>query len=146
MLPIRKDVELYERTNVQELNTITTENGGNSKKRRLSINNVKNGTRGPESLSTELSLPATKRFKTGGSLDIIEGGNPSMAEPQRKANFSAYGNHFHERSPLANSKPGQAKKLIIKNFKGKSAKPDFFADILTKMHKKVKDLDLNALC
>ena len=39
-----------------------------------------------------------------------------------KANFSAYGNHFHERSPLANNsaKPGQAKKLVIKNFKGKS--------------------------
>lgn len=118
MLPIRKNVELYEQSNVQEQNTIATENGGSSKKRRLT-NNVKNGTRTPESLPTELSLPAPKRPKTGGSLDRIEGGNPSMAEPQRKANFSAYGNHFHERSPLANSKPGQAKKLVIKNFKGK---------------------------
>ena len=119
MLPIRKDVELYERSNVQEHNTIATENGGSSKKRCLS-NNVKNGTRTPETLPTELSLPAPKRLKTGGSSDRTEGENPSMAEPQRKANFSAYGNHFHERSPLANStKPGQAKKLVIKNFKSK---------------------------
>ena len=45
-----------------------------------------------------------------------------MAESQRKANFSALtspNNGFNRHSPIMNSKPGAAKKLVIKNFKGK---------------------------
>ena len=46
-----------------------------------------------------------------------------MTESQKKANFSSLtnpNNGFNRHtSPLVNSKPGSAKKLIIKNFKGK---------------------------
>ena len=45
-----------------------------------------------------------------------------MADTQKRANFSALNstsNGFSRHaSPLANNKPGSAKKLVIKNFKG----------------------------
>ncbi len=51
-----------------------------------------------------------------------EESDPDMAETQKRANFSALSspsNGFSRHaSPLAN-KPGSAKKLVIKNFKGK---------------------------
>ena len=46
-----------------------------------------------------------------------------MTDPQKKANFSSLSspsNGFNRHtSPLVNSKPGAAKKLVIKNFKGR---------------------------
>lgn len=123
MLPTTKDADLSQGSNVHERETNVAENGVPRKKRRLS-NNVKNGTckTSPDPLQSELNFHPHKKQKTVLPAEGVENADSSMAEPQRKANFSAYGNHFHERSPLANNsaKPGQAKKLVIKNFKGKS--------------------------
>lgn len=122
MLPTTKDADLPQGSNVHEKETNVAENGGLRKKRRLS-NNFKNGTCKATSdpLQSELNFHPHKKQKTVLVAGGVENEGSSMAEPQRKANFSAYGNHFHERSPLANNsaKPGQAKKLVIKNFKGK---------------------------
>ena len=121
MLPTTKDADLPQGSNVHERDTNVAENGGPRKKRRLS-NNVKNGTciTTSDPLQSELNFHPHKKQKTLLSVEGVENEDSTMAEPQRKANFSAYGNHFHERSPLANNsaKPGQAKKLVIKNFKG----------------------------
>lgn len=123
MLPTTKDADLPQGSNVHETETNVAENGGPRKKRRLS-NNVKNGTckTSSDPLQSELNFHPHKKQKTVLTAEGVENAGTSMAEPQRKANFSAYGNHFHERSPLANNsaKPGQAKKLVIKNFKGKN--------------------------
>lgn len=123
MLPTTKDADLSHGSNVHERETNVAENGGPRKKRRLS-NNVKNGTckTSTDPLQSELNFHPHKKQKTVLTVEGVENAGSSMAEPQRKANFSAYGNHFHERSPLANNsaKPGQAKKLVIKNFKGKN--------------------------
>lgn len=122
MLPITKDADLSRGSNLHETESNVAENGGARKKRKLS-NNVKNGTciAASDPLQSELNFHPHKKQKTLISVEGAENKDFSMAEPQRKANFSAYGNHFHERSPLANNsaKPGQAKKLVIKNFKGK---------------------------
>lgn len=122
MLPTTKDADLPPGSDVHERETSVAENGGPRKKRRLS--NVKNGTckTSTDPLQSELNFHPHKKQKTVLAAEGVENAGSSMAEPQRKANFSAYGNHFHERSPLANNsaKPGQAKKLVIKNFKGKS--------------------------
>lgn len=117
MLPTTKDADLPQGSDVHDKDSNVAENGGPRKKRRLS--NVKNGASDP--LQTELNFHPHKKQKTLPSVEGLENVDSAMAEPQRKANFSAYGNHFHERSPLANNsaKPGQAKKLVIKNFKGK---------------------------
>ena len=60
------------------------------------------------------SLQNSKRLKE--DLD--------MSDSQKKANFSALTNPNNgfksHSSPLANSKPGSAKKLVIKNFKGET--------------------------
>ena len=44
----------------------------------------------------------------------------NMTDSQKKANFSALNTHSNgfNKSPVVNSKPGSAKKLTIKNFKG----------------------------
>lgn len=121
MLPTTKDADLFQGSSVHESETNVAENGVPRKKRRLS-NNVKNGSckTSPDPLQSELNFHPHKKQKTVLPAEGVENTDSSMAEPQRKANFSAYGNHFHERSPLANNsaKPGQAKKLVIKNFKG----------------------------
>ena len=53
---------------------------------------------------------------------IKEDVTSEMADTQKRANFSALNspsNGFSRHaSPLANNKPGSAKKLVIKNFKG----------------------------
>ena len=121
MLPTKKDADLSRGSNLHEGESNVAENVGPRKKRRIS--NVKNGAcKAPDPLQSELNFQPPKKQKTNHSVEVNEDEDSSMAEPQRKANFSAYGNHFHERSPLANnsSKPGQAKKLVIKNFKGKN--------------------------
>ncbi len=55
-----------------------------------------------------------------------------MNEPPKKANFSALNspsNGFNKHvSPLMNSKPGSAKKLVIKNFKEKPKLPDNYQE------------------
>lgn len=121
MLPTTKDADLPQGSNVHEKDTNVAENGGPRKRRRLS-NNVRNGTciTTSDPLQSELNFHPHKKQKTLLNEEGVENADSTMAEPQRKANFSAYGNHFHERSPLANNsaKPGQAKKLVIKNFKG----------------------------
>ena len=123
MLPTTKDADLPQGSDVHERESNVAENGGPRKKRRLS-NNVRNGTciTASAPLQGELNLHPHKKQRTLPSVEGVENADSTMAEPQRKANFSAYGNHFHERSPLTNNsaKPGQAKKLVIKNFKGKS--------------------------
>ena len=47
--------------------------------------------------------------------------NLAMAEPQRKPNFSALNssNGMNKHTQPGTNKPGTAKKLVIKNFKGK---------------------------
>lgn len=121
MLPTTKDADLPQGSNVHEKDTNVAENGGPRKRRRLS-NNVRNGTciTTSDPLQSELNFHPHKKQKTLLNEEGVENADSTMAEPQRKANFSAYGNHFHERSPLANNsaKPGQTKKLVIKNFKG----------------------------
>lgn len=131
MLPITKDADLSRGSNLHETESNVAENGGARKKRKLS-NNVKNGTciAASDPLQSELNFHPHKKQKTLISVEGAENKDFSMAEPQRKANFSAYGNHFHERSPLANNsaKPGQAKKLVIKNFKAKPHLPENFKE------------------
>ena len=130
MLPTTKHADLSPGSNVHERETNVAENGGPRKKRRLS-NNVRNGTckASPDPLQSELNFHPHKKQKTILVPGGVENAGSLMAEPQRKANFSAYGNHFHERSPLANNsaKPGQAKKLVIKNFKGEFLFPLLFS-------------------
>lgn len=66
-------------------------------------------------LSDNCSNQNNKRFRENTDLS-------QMTDSQKRANFSALtspsnGINRHA-SPLANSKPGSTKKLIIKNFKG----------------------------
>ena len=119
MLPTTKDADLPQGSNVLEKDTNVAENGGPRKKRRLSRNGTCISVT-TDPLQSELNFHPHKKQKTLLNVEGVENADSTMAEPQRKANFSAYGNHFHERSPLANNsaKPGQAKKLVIKNFKG----------------------------
>lgn len=91
----------------------------NGKKRKLS-GEAKNGSRAVASLQSENISPHSKRQRSDNYADREqEGLTLLMAEHEKKA-FSKYGNHFHELSPVTNSttKPGQAKKIVIKNFKG----------------------------
>ena len=84
---------------------------------------MRNGTCTPdisEKTQTQAQLNPAKKQKTHSSVDKTDEELYTMDEPKKRANFSSFGNHFHDRSPLANSKPGQAKKLVIKNFKGKT--------------------------
>jgi len=95
----------------------------NVKKRKLS-GDVKNGSRTVASLQSENISPHSKRQRSDNYADKEqEGFSLLMADHEKKA-FSKYGNHFHELSPMTNSttKPGQAKKIVIKNFKGKKIK------------------------
>ena len=112
MLRTRNDVELSFETEGEEEGTSTSEYCVNC----LKEFRVK---RRPD-LQCEFTTQAPKRQKTDITREPSHGDVFLMAEAQKKANFSSFGNHFHERSPLANnsSKPGQAKKLVIKNFKG----------------------------
>lgn len=121
MLPTTKDADLPQGSGVLEKDTNVADNGGPRKKRRLSRNGTCITVTG-DPLQSELNFHSHKKQKTLFNVGEVENVASTMAEPQRKANFSAYGNHFHERSPLANNsaKPGQAKKLVIKNFKGGS--------------------------
>lgn len=121
MLPTTKDADLPQGSGVLEKDTNVADNGGPRKKRRLSRNGTCITVTG-DPLQSELNFHPHKKQKTLFNVGEVENVASTMAEPQRKANFSAYGNHFHERSPLANNsaKPGQAKKLVIKNFKGGS--------------------------
>ena len=58
---------------------------------------------------------------------------------QKKANFSALtspSNGFNRNaSPLANSKPGSAKKLVIKNFKGEHPSPGNTLALHSELHR-----------
>ena len=61
------------------------------------------------------SLQPAKKLKEDSTI--------TMTESQKRANFSALTNPSNglnrHASPLLNNKPGAAKKLVIKNFKGK---------------------------
>ncbi|CAH3104933.1 unnamed protein product [Porites lobata] len=129
MLPTTKDADLPQGSGVLEKDTNVADNGGPRKKRRLSRNGTCITVTG-DPLQTELNFHPHKKQKTLFNVGEVENVASTMAEPQRKANFSAYGNHFHERSPLANNsaKPGQAKKLVIKNFKAKPHLPENFKE------------------
>ena len=76
----------------------------NHKKRKYSSDNNQH---------SPTSVQSNKKFK---------GSSAEMTDAQKRANFSALtspSNGFNRHaSPLANSKPGAAKKLVIKNFKG----------------------------
>ena len=111
MLPTTKDADLSQGSNMNERETNVAENGVPRKKRRLS-NSVKNGKcrTSPDPLQSKLHFHPHKKQKT------VLPANSSMAEQQ---NFSAYGNESLSRANNS-AKPGQAKKLFIKNFKGKS--------------------------
>jgi hypothetical protein len=129
MLPLKKNVDFFGESNEHHNasssvdNSHSTTTSENNKKRKLS-SEVKNGARAVAALQGELNYPLSKRYKSEFSGEKLEGDTLLMAEQEKRA-FSKYGNHFnHEWSPvtMANSstKPGQAKKLVIKNFKGKS--------------------------
>ncbi|XP_071163258.1 cullin-4A-like [Mytilus edulis] len=74
-------------------------------------------------LSDNCSSQNNKRFRENSEIS-------PMTDSQKRANFSALTNPSNginrHASPLANSKPGSTKKLIIKNFKEKPRLPDNF--------------------
>lgn len=129
MLPLRKNVDLlgdsdeHHNTSNSVDNSFSATTSENNKKRKLT-SEVKNGTRAVDAVQGDLNLPLSKRLKSEYNIGKSEGSAIVMAEQEKRA-FSKYGNHFnHEWTPnmsMANSstKPGQAKKLVIKNFKGK---------------------------
>lgn len=103
------------------------EAGKENLKKRKRANNVKNGSR----LSSDhnlCDLPPNKKPILEMDDDSMEDDSNRISESPNRANFSSFGNHFHERSPLASSKPTQTKKLVIKNFKAKPKLPDNFKD------------------
>ncbi|XP_041357588.1 cullin-4A-like isoform X2 [Gigantopelta aegis] len=74
--------------------------------------------------------PNHKRRKNCDTPSRNKNWQSTMTDSQRKPNFSALttssnGINRHA-SPLANSKPGSAKKLVIKNFKDKPTMPENF--------------------
>lgn len=93
------------------------EAGKENLKKRKRPNNVKNGARVSSDHDLCDLLPNKKLNLEMGDESMEEESN-KMSESPNKANFSSFGNHFHDRSPLASSKPTQTKKLVIKNFKG----------------------------
>lgn len=129
MLPLRKNVDLFDDSDEHHNTSNSVDNSYSAttseinKKRKLT-SEVKNGTRAVDAVQGDLNLPLSKRHKSEYSVGKSEGSTLLMADQEKRA-FSKYGNHFnHEWSPnmtMANSstKPGQAKKLVIKNFKGK---------------------------
>jgi len=82
----------------------------NANKRALSEEN-----KGEAALTSKRSRTESKNRELDESESCA-----TMTEPQKKANFSALSGNGISRhaSPLANTKPGAAKKLVIKNFKG----------------------------
>ncbi|XP_031573663.1 cullin-4A-like [Actinia tenebrosa] len=138
MLPLRKNVDLFDdsdehhNTSNSVDNSYSATTSENNKKRKLT-SEVKNGTRTVDAVQGDLNLPLSKRQKSEYSVGKSEGSTVLMADQEKRA-FSKYGNHFnHEWSPnmsMANSstKPGQAKKLVIKNFKAKPNLPDNFQE------------------
>lgn len=123
MLPLRHNVNLCESSEQCYSSVETSIIPQNVKKRKLS-GDVKNGSRTVASLQSENISPHSKRQRSDNYADKEqEGFSLLMADHEKKA-FSKYGNHFHELSPMTNSttKPGQAKKIVIKNFKGKKIK------------------------
>lgn len=61
-----------------------------------------------------------KHSPTSGQQKRFKEETTDMTDSQKKANFSAVTppNNGYKHPPVANNKPGSAKKLIIKNFKG----------------------------
>ena len=85
------------------------DNNSNHKKRKHS-----------DSQLSPTSFQTSKKLKEESASDMTD-------TQQKKANFSALAspnNGFNRNaSPLANSKPGAAKKIVIKNFKGEVPRP-----------------------
>lgn len=85
-------------------------------KRDNNSNNHKKRKHSDSQLSSPTSLQTNKKLKEESASNMTD-------TQQKKANFSALtnpSNGFNRNaSPLANNKPGAAKKLVIKNFKGK---------------------------
>ncbi|KAK7475514.1 hypothetical protein BaRGS_00033270 [Batillaria attramentaria] len=73
--------------------------------------------------------PNSKRSRLENKTRVVES-CATMTEPHKKANFSALAGNGISRhaSPLANTKPGAAKKLVIKNFKEKPQIPENFEE------------------
>lgn len=126
MLPLRQNVEFCEPSEQccsAVDGSIIPQNG---KKRKVTCD-VKNGSRTVASLQSENISPHSKRQRSDSYTDKEEDCLALLMADQEKKAFSKYGNHFHELSPMAlnnspTSKPGQAKKLVIKNFKGMEIK------------------------
>lgn len=92
------------------------ETGKENHKKRKRSNNVKNGNRVSSGHDLCDLLP-NKKLNVEMDDETMEEENKISDSPSR-ANFSSFSNHFHDRSPLASTKPTQTKKLVIKNFKG----------------------------
>lgn len=92
----------------------------NANKRALSEENKKETSSAP------------KRSRSGCKTTELDESQScaTMNEPQKKANFSALSGNGISRhaSPLANTKPGASKKLVIKNFKEKPQIPENFEE------------------
>lgn len=122
MLPLRQNVDLCEPSEHCYSSVDAAIIPQNGKKRKVSTD-VKNGSRTVASLQSENIYPHSKRQKSENYTDKDQGGLTLLMADQEKKAFSKYGNHFHELSPMAlnnssTNKPGQAKKIVIKNFKG----------------------------
>ena len=93
MLPVTKDADLSQGSSVHEREANVAENNVPRKTRRLS-NGVKNGTcrTSSDPLQSELYFHPHKKQKTVLPAEGVENADSWMAEPQRQANFSAYGN------------------------------------------------------
>ena len=123
MLPLRQNVDLCDPRGRRyssvdgSLTTPTVQN----KKRKLS-SDVKNGSRAVASHQSDIFYPHFKRQRSEFNTDKEQEGITFLMAEQEKRAFSKYGNHYHELSPMAltnsSTKPGQAKKIVIKNFKG----------------------------
>lgn len=90
-------------------------------KRDNNSNNHKKRKHSDSQLSSPTSLQTNKKLKEESASNMTD-------TQQKKANFSALtnpSNGFNRNaSPLANNKPGAAKKLVIKNFKEKPKLPE----------------------
>lgn len=148
MLPLRQNVDFCEPSEQccsAVDGSIIPQNG---KKRKVTCD-VKNGSRTVASLQSENISPHSKRQRSDSYTDKEEDCLALLMADQEKKAFSKYGNHFHELSPMAlnnspTSKPGQAKKLVIKNFKG-MMEIEEVTKMLTKKEIKLSSCDNTAL-